>query len=76
LFYFEADALITVPVRVTPEFAPGPAARVFSNSMWHTWFEANYDVSADGMRFLLPERLSGQDHVIHLVQNWFAEFRK
>jgi Tol biopolymer transport system component/DNA-binding winged helix-turn-helix (wHTH) protein len=75
LFYVEAGALIAVPVRATPEFAPGPAVRLFSSGSWHTWFEANYDVSAEGMRFLLPERLSGQDHVIHLVQNWFAEFR-
>jgi Tol biopolymer transport system component len=76
LFYLEDVTLIAVPVRATPEFSPGPAVRLFSNAALHTWHEANYDVSPDGMRFLLPKRMSEQDRVIHLVQNWFAEFRK
>ena len=76
LFYLEEDTLIAVTVRATPEFAPGPAVRLFSNAALHTWHEANYDVSPNGTRFLMPGRMSEQDRVIHFVQNWFAEFRK
>ena len=38
-----------------------------------------YDVSADGQRFVLIEPV-GYEHepdetAIHIIQNWFAEFR-
>ena len=39
--------------------------------------ERRYDVSADGQKFVLVERLEGEagkPPAIHVVQNWFAEF--
>jgi Tol biopolymer transport system component len=76
IFYLEGDSLMAVPVRNTMEFEPGPARPLFSNVGLDAWPEANYDVSPDGERFLLPQRVSSQERNIHVVQNWFAEFRK
>ena len=76
LFYVEAGTLVAVPVRTAPEFAAGPATRLFSHSAFTGLAEANYDVSADGQKILLPERAGGQggERMIRVVQNWFAEF--
>ncbi len=78
LFYSEAGTLVAVPVRTDPQFAAGPATRLFSHPALTNQAnstEPNYDVSADGQRILLPERVGGQERMIHVVQNWFAEFR-
>ena len=37
-----------------------------------------YDVSRDGNRFLLVERVrggAGQTRAVHIVENWYEEFR-
>ncbi|MBI3695069.1 MAG: PD40 domain-containing protein [Acidobacteria bacterium] len=75
LFYAEARTLLAVPVRTAPEFVAGPATRLFSHAALTYQTEPNYDVSADGQRILLPERVGGQERMIRVVQNWFAEFR-
>jgi eukaryotic-like serine/threonine-protein kinase len=72
LFYVEAGTLMEVPVRTAPEFSAGAPVRLFAHAGFaHAW-DPNYDVSADGERFLVPGR---SDRLIHVVQNWFAEFR-
>ena len=77
LFYAEAGTLVAVPVRTVPEFEAGPATRLFSHDAFTAWADPNYDVSADGQLILLPERVGGQgqERLIRVVQNWFAEFR-
>jgi hypothetical protein len=70
--------LVAVPVRTEPEFSAGPPQRLFSHAALTQWLiDANYDVSGDGQRILLPERVGaqGRERRIHVVQNWFAEFR-
>jgi dipeptidyl aminopeptidase/acylaminoacyl peptidase len=76
LFYTEAGTLMAVPVRTAPEFAAGATDRLFSHAAFTiSPFDSNYDVSPDGQRIILPERVGTQQPVIHVVQNWFAEFR-
>jgi Tol biopolymer transport system component/DNA-binding winged helix-turn-helix (wHTH) protein len=78
LFYVDAGTLVAVPVRTEPEFSAGPPQRLFSHAALTQWLiDANYDVSGDGQRILLPERVGaqGRERRIHVVQNWFAEFR-
>lgn len=77
LFYVEAGTLVAVPVRTEPEFWVGTPTRLFAHAAFTQWIDANYDVSADGQRVLLPERVGAQggERRIHVVQNWFAEFR-
>ena len=78
LFFSEAGTLVTVRVGTLPEFAVASVSRLFSHSaLIGSEWEANYDVSADGQRILLPEKVeaSGERRMIHVVQNWFAELR-
>jgi hypothetical protein len=78
LFFGERGTLVAVPVRTEPEFFVGTPVRLFAHSaLTPSWSDANYDISADGERVLVPERVgaAGRERVIHVVQNWFAEFR-
>ena len=77
LFYVEADTLMAVEVSARPSFTSGATTRLFQNPNLRAT-ENRYDVSADGQRFVLAETIeSEQARVpsIHVVQNWFAEFR-
>jgi serine/threonine-protein kinase len=76
LFYVEAGALLAVSVSTVREFKAGPATRLFSHAAIATpILEPNYDVSADGQRFILPDGVGSEERMIRVVQNWFAEFR-
>jgi Tol biopolymer transport system component len=76
LFYTRDGELFGVPVQPGPEFRPGAPSRLFPNPAFHEpYADAHYDVAPDGERFLVPERLGGE-RKIHIVQNWFAAFRK
>jgi Tol biopolymer transport system component len=77
LFYVEGNVLISVAMRTQPALSIGPATRLFAHSAFAVSLDANYDVSPDGRRFLLPERIGaqGKERMIRVVQNWFAEFR-
>lgn len=75
LFFVSGGALFGVPVLTGAEFSSSSSSRLFSSAAFHFWPEAYYDVSLDGERFLVAERLGGR-RKIHVVQNWFAEFVK
>lgn len=76
IFYVEAGALVAAEVRLSPGFEAGPATRLFAHSAFNSsWTDANYDVSPDGRRVLVSERVGGQEPVIHVVQNWLAGFQ-
>jgi hypothetical protein len=79
LFYVEGDEVIyAVPVKTQPRFSAGRPVELFR----HNGFVGNipdYDVSADGERFVLVEAVGESEAArplrIHIVQNWFTEFR-
>jgi dipeptidyl aminopeptidase/acylaminoacyl peptidase len=76
LYYIHDGTLTAVPLQPGPEFRPGVPVPLFSNPAFRVpGGEAHYDVAPDGERFLVPERLGG-NRQIHVVQNWFAAFRK
>ena len=77
LFYVEGSTLMSVPVRTTPEFSAQAPVPLFSHPGFGSWWDPNYDVSRDGERILLPEYFTeqGREQLIHVVQNWIAEFR-
>jgi serine/threonine-protein kinase len=76
LFYTRDGELFGVPVQTGPDFRLGAPSHLFSNPAFHEpYADAHYDVAPDGERFLVPERLGGE-RKIHVVQNWFAAFRK
>jgi Tol biopolymer transport system component len=70
LFYTSATAMMAVPIVDTQNFRAGAAVRLFS-------YRGQYDVSADGQRFLVIEKpeKGGAVSQLNLVQNWFAELK-
>ena len=71
--------LVAVSVTLTPSFSVGSAARLFEHLLFRNIIAPNYDVSADGHRFVTVERLEDteprQPPKIHVVENWYEEFR-
>jgi len=77
IFYVERSTLMAVPVTGQPRFSPGSPRALFAKAglLTNTPF-SRYDVAADGMRFLITDVLTHQDPLsIHVVQNWYEEFR-
>ena len=77
LFYVEEDTLMAVEVSTNPGFTTGATTRLFQDSNLRA-AEHRYDVSRDGQRFVLVETIESEEAKapsIHVVQNWFAEFR-
>ena len=82
LFYVDGQTLVAVSVSSGSSFSVGSATRLFE----HPGLEppsnvaiyAPYDVSVDGQRFILAERVSAGGEApgpsIRVVMNWFAEF--
>ena len=78
LFYVEADNLMAVEVSTRPSFTPGATTRLFQDPNLRAAPDHRYDVSRDGQRFVLVETIESEEAKapsIHVVQNWFAEFR-
>ncbi len=78
LFYWNGDRFFAVPVGTTPELTIGEPEALFTASRYTTNSSREYDVTADGRRFVVVETLepaADERPSIHVVQNWFAEFR-
>ena len=77
LFYVEDGSLIAVSVTTNPNFSIGARRRLFQSAGLRLTPShlPNYDVSSDGQRFVIPERVESEaPAVIRVVQNWFSEF--
>jgi serine/threonine protein kinase len=78
LFYVEGTMLVAAAV-TTLRFSVGSAVRLFQDrSLASSGATPRYDVSSDGQRFVMVETLGTEEDkppAIHVVQNWFAEFR-
>jgi Tol biopolymer transport system component len=66
-------ALVAVPVSTSPSFSLGPAKSLFEHPGFTAAPVPQYDVSADGERFVVAEPVG--ETSIRIVQNWFAEFK-
>ena len=76
IFYVEHDTLIAVSVNTKPAFWVGSAERLFSDpDLRFPSPRQTYDVAADGQRFAMVDNLGDLKYTIHVVQNWFEEFR-
>ena len=77
IFYVENSTLMAVPVTTDPVFSAGNAEALFSDLglSFGTGF-CPYDVTSDGQRIVMVERLqSDAPAVIRVVRNWYEEFR-
>jgi len=80
LFYVTRERdLMAVPVSPSPELSVGRAKSLFRLPAF-AGVQWQYDVHPDGRRFLLVERSNAgnpdrKPPSIHVVENWFEEFR-
>ena len=79
LFYVEGSILMAAPVKITPSFSVSTPARLFEDASLSGRLLSNYyDVSKEGQRFVLVGIVGDEADSpgsIHVIQNWFAEFR-
>ncbi len=77
LFYVEGDALIAVPVTTRPGFSFGSPRQLFRKRYLRDSLPVQkFDVTPDGKHFVVVEPVEdGPPQKIHLVENWFEEFR-
>ena len=81
IFYVEGTTLVAVEVSTSPDFSVGSVTRLFEHRVLARqsgWPVAQYDVSADGRRFVFAapvDEESEQEVSIRVVENWYEEFR-
>jgi hypothetical protein len=78
LFYVVGNTLMAAAVTTSAGFSAGAVVRLFQDAGLAQG-RNRYDVSADGKRFLMIEQVQGDEAkapAIHIVQNWFEEFRQ
>ena len=76
LFYVQRTTLMAVTIRTAPRFTAGTPARLFERQMLES-MNPEYDVTPDGKRFLVREEPADERPLaIHVVDNWFEEFRR
>jgi serine/threonine-protein kinase len=80
LFYRNGDKLMAAAVETTPTFVASKPRLMFEQHFEKSIFpfEANYDVSPDGKRFLLvvPSEGESAPAQINVVLNWSEELRR
>ena len=78
LFYTEGSTLVAVAVAPGPTFSARSKEYLFEHPMLAWIYMPQYDISADGQRFIIPtpiEDTPGAKPMIRVVQNWAEEFR-
>ena len=77
VFYRNGDRMMAVPVQISPAFTIGKPRMLFEGN-WtaNSITNADYDVSADGQRFLMVEaEKSAVAAELRVVVNWFEELQ-
>ena len=80
LLFVEDNKLMVAQVGAGERFEVGEITRLFESRYLNpTGTPPAYDVSADGQRFVLIEPVGYEDEpeerAIHIIQNWYEEFR-
>jgi Tol biopolymer transport system component len=77
MYFVQGDTLFSVTVSPGPDFRIGRPQPLFKHDYLIMDGGPQYDVSADGLRFVVIEPVKQEEQsVIRLVQNWYAPFRK
>jgi Tol biopolymer transport system component len=79
MYYVKDNALMAVAVSTGQGFTLGPPQRLFESAdLRHTLAATQYDVTADGQRFVTIAPVQQDEPAppkIHIVLNWYEEFR-
>lgn len=80
LFYRSGDKMMAVEINTQPRFVAGKPKQLFEGQYLRTpsgFARANYDVSADGQRFLMLKPVSSvQATELNVVLNWTEELKR
>ena len=78
LFYIDAaGTLVSVKIREQPNFGWDPAVPLFAAGNYPVEIARNYDVDADGKRFLFIKNVSTAERpALSVVVNWASEMRQ
>jgi len=81
LFYRNGNKMMAVTIETDVSFIPGNPVELFEDSYVDDPYPFNYDVSADGQRFLMMKRGQFTDSAspgteIMVVENWFEELKR
>ena len=77
LFYRSGESLIVVDVNTANGFKAGRPRELFSGSFALDEFGVpNYDVTADGQRFLMVQQAGREFQKLTIVLNWFEELNR
>jgi len=79
LFYRQGNAMFAVDVRTSPTLVVGTPRKLFEKPQYggNGGFWANYDVTADGKRFLMVKNEAPDTpNRVDVVLNWFSELKK
>ena len=70
--------MMTVDVATQPAFSASKPRVLFDGRYENLPWEANYDVSNDGQRFLMIQALeeTASASQIHIIENWFEELKR
>jgi Tol biopolymer transport system component len=72
IFYLQRNTLMAASVTTRPSFSAGAPAALFERGT----LQVGYDVSPDSKRFIILDKPAGEPPLsIHIVHNWFEEFR-
>lgn len=75
IFYVEQGKLMAVGVTTRPAFSTGTPASLFEKRSLQSG-NPRYDVSPSGKEFIILDRPTNEPPLlIHVVYNWFEEFR-
>jgi serine/threonine protein kinase/Tol biopolymer transport system component len=76
IFYVEQVTLMAASVTTRPDVSIGPPVPLFAKGSFLFSVAPQYDVSADGKRFVILNEPAGEPPLsVHVVHNWFEEFR-
>ena len=76
LYFHEGETLMAAPITLGPEPVVGEIEELFEHPNLSFLAGAQYDVSADGQRFVVVEPVGGEPELtIRVVQYWYSEFR-
>ena len=75
LFYVTTDRVMSTPIRTTPSLELGTPVTLFRMDPKRRWDD--FDVSADGRRFLaIVSQTRGAEQPVNVIANWTAEQRR
>ena len=75
IFYVVSDQLIAASVTTEPTFRVTDRTNILRSEGLEGNFAPQYDVTADGRRFVLFERVPEEEPTLLVTQNWYEEFR-